>query len=167
MNDRSPPRTILYLEDPMRRPRLILLCQAPLLLLLGSCGGGGAAGPIQPQAEFSALAISSDSVSVAVGEAVQLTVTPKDQDGTAMGGLPAAGWASEDSTIAGVVDGVVTGGAVGRTRVFASLTSDGTTHADTTIVLVTASAPGAPAHPVTTVGTTFAPATITVTQGDA
>jgi plastocyanin len=150
----------------MRRPHLFLLCQALVVMLLGSCGGGGAAGPIQPQVEFSGLSISSDSISVAVGEAVQLTVTPKDQDGIAMGGLPAASWASEDSTIAGVVDGVVTGGAVGRTRVLASLTANGTTHADTIIVVVTASAPGAPAHPVTTVGTTFAPATITIAQGD-
>jgi plastocyanin len=61
---------------------------------------------------------------------------------------------------------VLTGGAAGTTRLFASLTADGVTHADTSKVVVTDAPAGGPAHPVNTVGTAFVPASVTVALGD-
>lgn len=137
-----------------------------LLAAVAGCGGGGAALIEPPPPVFSSVAIAPDSVSVAVGAVIQLSASALDENGTAIGGLAAAVWTVEDSTIASAAGNVITGQAVGSTRVFASI-SDGTvTRADTARVEVTPPPAGGPTHPVNTPGTSFAPATITITVGD-
>ncbi|MDH4347298.1 MAG: plastocyanin/azurin family copper-binding protein, partial [Gemmatimonadota bacterium] len=131
-----------------------------------TCGGGGAVGPEQPQAVFSSLLLSPDSIGVTVGGAVQLTITPRDQNDATMTGLPAPTLTVEDPAIASISGTVVSGLAAGSTRIFATITAGAETHADTSRVVVTDAPAGGPAHPVTTVGTTFAPSSITIAVGD-
>ena len=143
-----------------------------LMLILGgsigllSCGGGGAVGPEPAKAVFSSLALSPDSIGVTVGGAVQLTVTPRDQNDATMSGLPAPTLTVEDPTIASLSGTVLSGVAAGSTRLFATITVGAETHADTSRVVVAVAPAGGPAHPVTTVGTTFAPNSITIAVGD-
>ncbi len=117
-------------------------------------------------AEYADLVLSADSITLEAGGAVQLFATPKDQRGQVIPGLPAAQYSIEDTAVAGVLDGIVTGRAPGRTRLFASLTIEGVERADTAPVIVRPAAGSPPAHPVQTVGTSFLPATITVALGD-
>ncbi len=147
-----------------RTPVRAILLFLPALLL--GCGGGGAApnGPVAP--EFSALRLSPDSLNLPVGGAVQVTVSPRDQNDAVMSGLPAATLVIEDTTIAAVNGPVVSGRAEGTTRLFASLSSGGVSHADTIQVVVGPASAGAPAHPVSTVGTSFAPQVVTIPAGD-
>ncbi len=146
-----------------RWSRCVLTAAAAALV---SCGGGGAALEAPPAPVFSSVVITPDSVSVAVGTVVQLTASARDQDGAAISGLPGVAWTVEDTTIASATGNAITGQAVGSTRVFASVTDGAVTHADTARVVVTAAPAGGPTHPVNTPGTSFAPATITVTVGD-
>jgi plastocyanin len=136
------------------------------LLTLGSCGGGGAVGPEPAKLIFSALALSPDSVKVTVGGAAQLTLALLDQNGASISGLPQPTLTVEDPAVANISGAVLNGIAAGTTRLFASLTIGGVTHGDTSTVVVSAAPTGGPAHPVTTVGTTFAPSSITVAVGD-
>jgi hypothetical protein len=129
---------------------------SPVVLLgLLSCGGGGAIGPEPAKAVFSSLAFGLDSLKVTVGGSVQVSVTPRDQNGASLSGLPAPSLAVEDPAIATLSGTVLTGVAVGSTRLFASLTVAGETHGDTSWVVVAAAPSGGPAHPVNTVGTTM------------
>jgi plastocyanin len=137
-----------------------------LLLLAAGCGGGGAVGLEAGQAEFSGLTLSADSVTVEVGSAAQLFATPRDQNGQVIPGLPPAAYAIEDTAIAAVDEGIVTGRAVGRTRLFVTLAVNDVTQADTATVVVRPAAGSPPAHPVQTVGTSFVPGVITVAVGD-
>ncbi len=145
------------------------LFQLPLFLVslvLAACGGGGAVGPDAPAPVFTILTLGTDSVAVEVGSAVQLNATPRDQNGIALAGLPSAGWGIEDTAIAGVTAGAVSGRSPGTTRIFVSLTVDGVTHGDTAQLIVLPATAGGPAHPVGMSGTTFVPSTITVIVGD-
>ncbi len=150
----------------MSRPRLFPLPWLLTSLALGACGGGGAVGPAAPTPVFTTLALGADSIGVEVGGALQLAATPRDQNGSAMSGLPAAVWAIEDTALAEVSGGAVTGKSPGNTRVFVTLTVDGVTHGDTAKVTVLPATSGGPAHPVGMSGTTFVPSTISVTVGD-
>ena len=84
----------------MRSPARQLMLITGLGVGLLSCGGGGAVGPDQPKLVFSSLVLSPDSIGVTVGGAVQLTVTPRDQNDGTMSGLPAPTLTVEDPTIA-------------------------------------------------------------------
>lgn len=150
----------------MRAARRNLVALVGVAAQLVSCGGGGAALIEPPPPVFTSVVITPDSVSVAVGAIVQFTASARDQNGAAISGLPAVVWAVEDTTVASATGNVITGQAVGGTRVFASVTDGSTTRADTARVIVTTAPAGGPTHPVNTPGTSFAPATITVTVGD-
>ena len=136
------------------------------VLLVWSCGGGGAVGPEPAKAVFSALALSPDSIGVTVGGAVPVTASARDQNGSPMAGLPVPTLTVEDPAIATLSGTVLSGVAAGSARLFATLTVGDQTHADTSKVVVTDAPSGGPAHPVTTVGTTFAPNSITIAVGD-
>lgn len=141
--------------------------RALLLAVLGlGCGGGGAVGPEPAKSVFSALQASPDTVAITVGGAAAVTITLLDQNDAPMSGLPAPVLTIEDTAIAAVSSGVVTGRAEGITRLFASLTAGNVTRADTVAIVVSAAPAGGPAHPVTTVGTSFAPPSIVVGVGD-
>ncbi|MBL8978036.1 MAG: hypothetical protein JNM53_06485, partial [Gemmatimonadetes bacterium] len=102
----------------MSRHRFFHLPLLPILFALAACGGGGAVGPDAPAPVFTTLALGADSVAVEMGSALQLTATPRDQNGAAISGLPAATWTIEDTAIAEVVGGAVNGKSPGNTRVF-------------------------------------------------
>jgi plastocyanin len=150
----------------MRSVARVVAVYASGLTGLLSCGGGGAVGPEPIKAVFSSLSLGTDSIKVTVGGAVLVTVTPHDQNGASLSGLPAPSLSVENPTIASVAGTQLTGLAVGSTRLFASLTVAGETHADTAWVVVADAPSGGPAHPVTTVGTSFVPNDITIAVGD-
>ncbi|HEX2204491.1 MAG TPA: Ig-like domain-containing protein [Longimicrobium sp.] len=118
---------------------------------------------------FTAVTLSPASPSVQVGTTLQLTATPRDQNGLAMSGLPAATFASSDPAKATVsATGLVTGVAAGTATVTATVTSGGTTRTATATVTVTTT-PTQPQQPstatVTTSGVRFVPADVTIAAG--
>lgn len=149
---------------PTTRWSLCALGAAAAALI--SCGGGGAALEAPPAPVFTTVVITPDSASVAVGAIIQLAASPRDQDGAAISGLPPVVWTVEDTIIASATGNAITGQVAGTTRVFASVTDGGVTRADTAKIEVTPAPAGGPTHPVNTPGTSFAPATITITVGD-
>ncbi|MFL5386624.1 MAG: Ig-like domain-containing protein [Longimicrobiaceae bacterium] len=125
---------------------------------------------------FTSLALSPSSGSVQVGGTLQLAATPRDQNGAAMAGLPAAAYTTSDATRATVsASGVVTGVAAGTATITATLASGGTTRTATaSITVTTTTAPPPPPPPpppptssvtVTTPGISFSPQTVTIAPG--
>jgi plastocyanin len=137
-----------------------------LLLAIAGCGGGGAVGSEAPPPEFSSVTLSADSVVVEAGLSAQVAVTPRDENGIALSGLPAPEYAIEDPAIATVSGGIITGVAPGSTRLFVQITQQSVSHGDTARVIVTPPGGSLPAHPVSTVGTSFAPSLVTIAAGD-
>jgi len=124
--------------------------------------GGGQTGP----AVFTSLAVSPSSGGVQVGATLQLTATPRDQNGAAMAGLGTPAFTSSDPTRATVsAGGVVTGVAAGTATITATLTAGGTTRTGTASVTVTTTAPPTTGATVTTVDNTFSPPTVTIAPG--
>lgn len=124
------------------------------------------------QAVFTSVRITPASPSVAVGAMAQLTATPVDQQGRAMAGLPAATWTTSDASkatvsAAGVVTGVAAGTATITARITQGVTREGT--ATVTVGGGTTPNPPPPTAPttatVTTPGTTFSPANVTIATG--
>lgn len=121
---------------------------------------------------FTSVRISPLAPSVTVGGTLLLTATPLDQLGRAMTGLPAAQWSTADATKATVsAGGTVTGVAAGTAAVTARITQGSTTREATVTVTVASggTAPPPPSAPstatVTTPGTTFSPASVTIRAG--
>jgi plastocyanin len=120
---------------------------------------------------FTSLGLSPSSGSVQVGGTLQLTATPRDQNGAAMAGLGAAAYTSSDATRATVsASGLVTGVAAGTATITATLAAGGTTRTATASITVTTTAPPPPPPPtssvtVTTPGTSFSPQTVTIAPG--
>jgi plastocyanin len=140
-----------------------------LLVLAGMAGiaawGCDQGKVFQPAvAEFSTLAVAPTTTVVAVGAAYQLAATPLDQSGAPMSGLPAASFASTDSTIASVsATGLVTGVRAGTATITATLTVDGVTRSGDCVVTVSAAPPG---PSVTTANFTFNPQILTIAAGE-
>jgi plastocyanin len=123
---------------------------------------------------FTSLTLSPSSGSVQVGGTLQLAATPRDQNGAAMAGLPAAVYTTSDAARATVsASGLVTGVAAGTATITATLASGGTTRTATASITVTTTAPPPPPPPppptsnvtVTTPGTSFSPQTVTIAPG--
>jgi len=111
---------------------------------------------------FTSVSISPASPTVTVGGTGQLTATAKDQNG---GNIDAATFTyqSSDQSKATVTNaGVVTGVAVGTTRITATGTVGSITKTAFVDVTVTASLAGAV---TATVSSTFDPATVTISRG--
>ena len=123
--------------------------------------------PVAPV--FTSLTLTPASASVAVGGTVQLTATPRDQNGAPMAGLPAATFTTSDPARATVsAAGLVTGVADGPATITAEITAGGVTRRATSAVTVGSSGPPPPPPPgatVTTPGATFSPATVTIPAG--
>lgn len=112
-----------------------------LALALTACGGGGGGGGTQPPpaAVFTSLTVSPANPAMVETDTVQLSATPRDQNGAAMTGLPLATFA----LTAGTSVSVSTSGRVialdpGASTVTATLTSGGTTHTATSTPNVSA-----------------------------
>lgn len=117
---------------------------------------------------FTSVRITPASPSVAVGATVQLAATPLDQAGRAMTGLPAPQWTSADAAKATVTaGGVVTGVAAGTVAITARITQGGVTREASVSVAVgsTTQPPVPTTATVTTPGTTFNPASVTIAAG--
>lgn len=114
---------------------------------------------------YTALELTPSSTSVRPGGTMPLRATPLDQYGSPMSGLPAAIFTSADPAVATVAaSGLMTGVAEGSATIVASLTHESVTHADSSVVSVSASAPPGSAM-VTTPGVSFDPSTVTIAAG--
>jgi trimeric autotransporter adhesin len=116
---------------------------------------------------FTTLIMSPATPSVSIGGTVQLVVDARDQNGTAISGLPAATFTSSANSVATVTaSGLATGVAPGTATVTASLTAGGVTHTATAVVTVQAPPPsGGGAATVTTPNRAFAPSSVTIPAG--
>lgn len=125
------------------------------------------------QPVLTSVRIAPAAPGVTVGGTAQLTATPLDQAGQAMTGLPAAAWSTSDAARATVsATGLVTGVAAGTAAITARVTHGGVTREAAVTVTVgstTAPPPNPPTSPsvatVTTPGTSFSPANVTIATG--
>jgi plastocyanin len=106
----------------------VALTSVALAILLTACGGGGGGTPPPPTAVFTALTVSPASPSLVEGDTLQLSATPRDQNGAAMAGLPPATFALTTGTSVSVsASGRVVALDPGGSTITATLTSGGTT----------------------------------------
>lgn len=134
-----------------------------LAVVLTACGGDGGTPP--PAIVFTTLTVSSTTLAMVDGDVADLVATPRDQNGAAMTGLPAATFAVTSGTAATVSPtGRVTAVQQGTATVTASLTSGGVTKTATTNVTVTALQATASVTASAT-GQTFDPAMAKIATG--
>ncbi|MEW5916808.1 MAG: Ig-like domain-containing protein [Gemmatimonadota bacterium] len=108
------------------------------LLVLIACGGGDDEAPSQSTAVFSSLSLAPPTATVGVGGTVQLSASPRDQNGAAISGLPAASFTSSDVARASVSQsGLVTALASGSATITASLTAQGQTRSAGSQITIT------------------------------
>lgn len=140
------------------------LCTA---LALAACGGGGAASPdAGPDGKPSTLTLSAPVSTVEIGQTTRLSAVAKDQAGTTVSGLPAPEFVSGDPALA-VVDptGMVTAIAAGSVTITATVVAGADTLSATTTLTIVAP-PASGGNTVSTPGTSFTPASITIAEGD-
>jgi plastocyanin len=106
----------------------VAIASLALAILLSACGGGGDGGTQPPPpAVFSSLTVSPASPNLVDGDTVQLSATPRDQNGAAMAGLPAATFSLTTGTSVSVsTSGRVIALNPGGSTVTATLTSGAT-----------------------------------------
>jgi plastocyanin len=146
----------------------VVILSVALTVIVAACGGGGGNGgtPPPPPPVFTSLTVSASTLNMVDGDEEQLMATPRDQNGAAMSGLPAATFTlAAPSTAASVnMAGRVTALNPGTATVTASLTSSGVTKTATTNVNVTA-LPATAGVTASAAGTTFDPATVKIATG--
>lgn len=100
-----------------------------LAIVLSACGGGGNGGTPPAQTPvFTSLVVSPADPDLVEGDTLQLSATPRDQNGASMSGLPAATFSLTSGTSVSVTPtGRVVAVDPGNSTVTASLTSGGTT----------------------------------------
>src|SRR5688500_9853622 len=127
----------LRIGDRMHNVALTTLA---LAIILSACGGGGDGGTQPPpQTVFTALTVSPANPALVEGDTLQLSATPRDQNGAAMAGLPPASFALTTGTSVSVsATGRVVALDPGGSTVTASLTSGGTTRTATSTPNVSA-----------------------------
>jgi len=118
----------------------VALTTLALAIILSACGGGGDGGTQPPpQTVFTALTVSPANPALVEGDTLQLSATPRDQNGAAMAGLPPASFALTTGTSVSVsATGRVVALDPGGSTVTASLTSGGTTRTATSTPNVSA-----------------------------
>ena len=110
-----------------------------LVVALAACGGGDGGTDPPPTPVFTSLTVSPADPDLVEGDTLQLTATPRDQNGATMTGLPAATFALTAGTSVSVsASGRVIALGAGNSTVTASLTSGGTTRTATSTPGVTA-----------------------------
>ena len=137
-----------------------------LTIAVAACGGGGDdPTPPPPTSVFTSVSVSPATPAMVEGDTVQLAATPRDQNGAAMSGLPAATFARTAGTSVTVSGGgQVIAVDPGASTVTATLTSGGTTRTGTSTPNVTALTTAADVA-VSGAGTSFNPATVTIATG--
>lgn len=135
-----------------------------MLVALSACGGGGDGGTQPPPpAVFTALTVAPASPSLVDGDTLQLSATPRDQNGAAMAGLPAATFAlSAGTSVSVTASGTVVALTPGGSTVTATLTSAGTTKTATSTPTVAALSNAADVT-ASGAGQTFTPDTVKIT----
>ena len=107
---------------------------------LAACSGGGNSGPTIPPPGtpvLSAVAISG-LTTVSVGQGIQLTASPRDQNGNSISAIVT--WSTSAPAVATVSSsGLLSGAAAGSATITASATAGATTVVASTVVTVTAS----------------------------
>ncbi|HSU14293.1 Ig-like domain-containing protein [Longimicrobium sp.] len=117
---------------------------------------------------LTSLSVSPSSGGVQVGGTLQLTATPRDQNGAAMSGLPAASFSTSNPAVATVsAAGVVTGVAAGTATITATVTSGGVAKTGSAAITVTTTAPppSTSTATVTTPTIAFSPPLVTIQAG--
>lgn len=140
-----------------------------LILAIGvsACGGGGGDGPTPPPptSVFTSVSVSPSSPAMVEGDTLQLSATPRDQNGAAMSGLPDATFSLTQGTSVSVTPaGRVIALDPGGSTVTATLTSGGTTRTGTATPNVAALTTAADVA-VSGAGTSFNPATVKIAAG--
>jgi plastocyanin len=141
----------------MPRPSLPLLAVA----LLAACSGGdGKSGPTSPTPTLSTVAITGGN-SVVAGQTLQLTASPKDQNGNAI--VATIAWSSSATSVATVnTSGLVTGVSAG----VAVITASSGSVSSTVSVTVTAAGGGFPlSADVNMPGNIFSPFSVEIAKG--
>ena len=109
-----------------------------MALILSACGGGdGGSGSGNEAPKLTSITITPSGASIGVGQKRTFTPEARDQKGAAMSGITFT-WASSDSNVATVADGVAIGVASGITQITASsggVTSNAATLSLTTILI--------------------------------
>ena len=129
---------------------------------LSACGGGGGGTPPPPAAVFTSLVIAPTSPDLVFRDTLQMSATPRDQNGAPMTGVGTATF----ERLTGTAVSVTTAGRViadqpGSSQIRASLTSGGTTHTATTTATVTALGTTAMVT-ASGVGSSFSPDTVKI-----
>ena len=129
---------------------------------LSACGGGGGGTPPPPAAVFTSLVIPPKSPDLVFRDTLQMSATPRDQNGAPMTGVGTATF----ERLTGTAVSVTTAGRViadqpGSSQIRASLTSGGTTHTATTTATVTALGTTAMVT-ASGVGSSFSPDTVKI-----
>lgn len=137
-----------------------------LAVALSACGGGGGDGGTQPPAAvFTSLSISPSSPDLVLRDTLQMTATPRDQNGVAMAGLGAATFERISGTAVSVsTTGRVIADSPGSAEIRASLTSGTTTRTATTDATVSSLSTSANVT-ASGAGTTFNPDTVKIATG--
>lgn len=138
-----------------------------LVVVLSACGGGGGGTPPPATPVFTSLSLSPSAPALIFRDTVQLNATPRDQDGAAMNGLPAATYelvAGSGNAITVSPTGRVVAVAQGSAQVRASLTSGGTTKTATATVTVSPLSVN-PTVTASGAGATFNPDTVKIAAG--
>jgi plastocyanin len=138
-----------------------------LTMVAAGCGGGGdgPTPPPPPTPVFTSLSVSPASPAMVDGDTLQLSATPRDQNGAAMSGLPLATFARTAGTSVTVSGGgQVIAVDPGGSTVTATLTSGGTTRSGTSTPNVAALATAADVA-ASGAGTSFSPATVKIAAG--
>ena len=134
-----------------------------LAAALCACGGGGGGGtPPPPPTVFTSLVIAPASPNLVVRDTLQMTATPRDQNGAPIAGLGAATF----ERLSGTAVSVTTSGRViadqsGPAQIRASLTSGTTTHTATATATVSALSTN-PTVTASGAGTSFSPDTVKI-----
>jgi plastocyanin len=103
-----------------------------LAIALSACGGGNGGTPPAQTPVFTSLMVSPADPDLVEGDTLQLSATPRDQNGASMSGLPAATFSLTSGTSVSVTPtGRVVAVDPGNSTVTASLTSGGTTRTAT------------------------------------
>ena len=120
----------------------IAISSLALAVVLSACGGGGDGGggtQPPPPAVFTTLTVTPASPDLVKGDTLQLSATPRDQNGAAMAGLPLATFAVTAGTSVSVSgSGRVIALNPGGSTVTATLTSGATTKQATSTPVVAA-----------------------------
>lgn len=133
--------------------------------ITASSGSVGTPVTVRVRQKLNRVVVLPAPAGVGVGRTLAMSAGAFDQRGTAIPGLPAAAWASDNTGVARVdASGVVTGVATGSATLTASVASaaDGT-RSGTSVVTVTAAPPVAATVSMT--ATTFAPTTTEISVG--